>query len=136
MNVVGGIGHEMEEMRGGGDDLGGGLAEVFAEFAPERVEHEFGCGFPPAILDEALGVERDALALVVVADVLLLLLGSAGPARVARGFLLDLEPGVDVPGKESRAALRFGKMPDFVDGGDGVALFHGLDEFGGAPGPA
>ena len=136
VNVVGGIGAEMEEMRGGGDDLGGGLAQVFAEFTPERVEHEFGRGFPPGVLDEALRIEADVLPFAVGLDVLLFLRGSAGPTRVASGFLLDLEPGVHVPGKEPRATLRFGKMPDFVDRQNRVPLFHGLDEFGGARGPA
>ena len=49
VNVVGGIGDEMEEMRGGGDDLGGGFAEVLAEFTPEGVEHEFGRGFSAGV---------------------------------------------------------------------------------------
>ena len=136
MSVVGGVGAELEKMRGGGDDLGSGLAQVFAEFAPERVEHEFGRGFPAGVLNEALRIELDALALVVVADVPLLLLGSEGPTRVASGFLLDLEPGVDVPGEESRETSRFGKIPDFVYRQNRAPLFHGLDEFGGAPGPA
>ena len=136
VNVVGGIGDEMEEMRGGGDDLGGGLAQVFAEFAPERVEHEFGRGFPAGVLDEALRIEVDVLPFTVSLDVLLLLRGSAGPTRVASGFLLDLEPGVDILGEEPRPTLRFGKMPDFVNRQNRVTLFHGLDEFGGAPGPA
>ena len=135
VDVVGGVGDELEEMRGGGDDLGGGLAEVFPEFAPERVEHEFGRGFPTWVLDEAFRVEVDALALVV-ADVPLFLLGSAGPTRVAGRFLLDLEPGVDVLGIAPRATLRFGKVPDFVDRQNRVPLFHGLDELWGAPGPA
>ena len=100
VNVVGGIGDEMIETRGGGDDLGGGLAQVFAEFAPERVEHEFGRGFLAGVLDDALRVEVDALASPVVSDVLLFLLGSAGPTRVASRFLLDLEPGVDILGEE------------------------------------
>ena len=90
VNVVGGIGDEMEEMRGGGDDLGGGFAQILAEFAPEGVEHEFGRGFPARVLDEALRIEADALAFSVGLDVLQLLLGSAGPTRVASGFLLDL----------------------------------------------
>ena len=134
--MVGGIGDEMEEMREGGDDLGGGLAEVFPEFSPERVEHQLGGGFLAGVLLYALGIEVDALASVVVSDVLLFLLGSAGPTRVAGRLLLDLEPGVDVLGKEPRATLRFGKVPDFVDRQNRVPLFHGLDEFGGAPGPA
>ena len=68
VNVVGGIGDEMEEVRGGGDDLGGWLAEVLAEFSPEGVEHQFGRGFLAGVLCDALGVELDTLALVVVSD--------------------------------------------------------------------
>ena len=134
--MVGGIGDEMEEVRGGGDDLGGGFAQILAEFAQERVEHEFRRGFPTGALDEALRVEVDALVSPVGLDVLLFLLGSAGPTRVGSAFLLDLEPRVDVLGEELHAASRVGKMPDFVNGQNRVPLFHGLDEFGGAPGPA
>ena len=88
MNVVGGIGDEMEEMRGDGDDLGGGLAEVSSEFSPERVEHQLGRGFLAGVLLDALGIEVDVLASVVVSDVLLFLLGSAGPTRFFHIYLL------------------------------------------------
>ena len=88
------------------------------------------------VLLDALGIQVDSLASPVVSDVLLFLLGSEGPTRVASGFLLDLEPGADVLGKEPRATLRFGKVPDFVERQNLLPLFHGLDEFGGAPSPA
>ena len=90
VNVVGGIGDEMEEMRGGGDDLGGGFTQILAGFAPEGVEHEFGRGFPAGVFGDQRRVEADALAFSVGLDVLQFLLGSAGPTRVASGLLLDL----------------------------------------------
>ena len=135
----------MEEMRGGGDDLGGGLAEVFAEFAPERVEHEFGRGFPGrGSFDEALGIEVEV---DVEVEVEVEVAGSLGrTAVVARecgpnsgsqaDSCLILSQVLTYLAKSPVRCLRFGKMPDFVDHQNSVPLFHGLDEFGGAPGPA
>ena len=86
VKVVGGVGDEMEEMRG----VVTTCVEGLHRFAPEGVEHEFGRGFPVRVLDEALRVEDDALAVSVGLDVELFIYGSAGPTRIASGFLLDL----------------------------------------------
>ena len=51
--VVEGIGDDGKEMVSLVDSGGGGLEEIFAELAPEAVEHEFGGGFMSGIfLDE------------------------------------------------------------------------------------
>ena len=105
VNVVGGIGDEMEEMRRRGDDLGGGFAQVLAEFAPERVEHEFGRAFPARVFGDQHHVEVHVLPFAVGLDVLPFLRRGLGPTRIANRFLLDLQPRVHVLGEESRPML-------------------------------
>ena len=70
----------------------------------------------------------------VVLYVFCFLFWSGHVAGVPGRFLLDLDPGVDVVGKESRFSLFGWKVPDFVDAFDLVPLFDGFDEFWGAPG--
>ena len=65
----------------------------------------------------------------VIGHVLSFQLGCVRPSGISRGFLLDLEPSVDVIGEESRLALFFGK----VDFEESVPPFL---NFWGAPGPS
>jgi len=108
--------------------------QVFAELAPEAVEHEFGSSFPSGIFLDHGGVESDPFFLLVLVDVARFVFGGVAPGRVASRFLLDFEPSVDVIGEET--LLLFFEVPDFVDLLDDVTLLDGFAEFGDTPGPA
>ena len=58
--VVEGIGDDGKEMVILVDSGGGGLEEIFAELAPEAVEHEFGDGFTSGIFLDETEIEVDA----------------------------------------------------------------------------
>ena len=110
--------------------------QIFPEFSPEAVEHEFGSGFTSWIFNNERWIEVDVFFLFVTSDVIRFGFGGVDAAGVPCRFLLDFEPGVDVLRKESCFSLVQWQMPDFVDLDDSVSHFDGFDEFGGAPGPA
>ena len=134
--VVEGIGDDSKEMVSLVDSGGGGFEEIFAELAPESVEHEFGGGFASGIFLDETGIEVDAFLLLVSGDVLGFVLRRDSPSRVASGFLLDLEPRVDVILEQSPLMLLGREVMDFVDFDERVSHGNGFQEFGGAPGPS
>ena len=109
--------------------------QIFPEFSPEAVQHEFGSGFTSGIFCNESWIEVDVFSLLVTSDVILFLFSSGHVAGVPCRFLLDFEPSVDVFGKEPCFSLVRWEMPDFVDLDDSVSHFDGFDEFWGAPGP-
>ena len=131
--VVEGIRYQGEEMMGRVDSFGGGFVEILPELAPEAVEHEFGGGLASRVLDDEIWIEVNVFPLLVLPYVLSFVCGSGGPSRVASGLLLDLEPGVDVFGKESNLASFWRKVVNFVNLDEGVPEFDGFLEFGGTP---
>ena len=135
-DVEGGVGDEAEQMGGVLDGDGGGFVDPLAEFTPETVEHQFGCGLATWIFGNAGNVQSDTLPFLVTKNVVSFLLEGLTPTGPPRGFLFQLEPGVDVIGEKTRLALLGGKMPDFVDLDESVPLFDGFDQLGRAPGSA
>ena len=115
------------------DSFGDGFVEILPELAPEAVEHEFGSGLASRALDNEVGVEVDTFSLHVLVDILGFVCRGVGPGGVAGGLLLDLEPGVDVFGKESYLASFWREVVDLVDFDEGVPKFDGFLDFGGAP---
>ena len=109
--------------------------QIFPEFSPEAVEHEFGSGFTSWIFNNVSWIEVDVFFLFVTSDVIRFGFGGVDAAGVPCRFLLDFEPGVDVLRKESCFSLVRWEMPDFVDLDYSVSHFDGFDELGGAPGP-
>ena len=134
--VVEGIGYDGKEMVSVVNSGGGGFEEIFTELAPEAVEHEFGGGFTSGIFLDETGIEVDAFLLLVSGDVLGFVLRRGRPGRVASGFLLDLEPRLDLILEQSPLALLGREVMDFVDLDEPVSHGNGFDEFGGAPGPS
>ena len=129
------VGDEPEQMGRALDGDGGGFVNALAKLAPETVEHELGGGLATGIFGDAANVQSDTLPFLVAENILSFLLEGLTPTGPPRGFLFDLEPGVDVTGEKTCLALFRGKMPDFVDLDQRVPLFDGFDEFGRAPGP-
>ena len=125
--IEGSIRDEIEQMGGVLDSDGGGFVDPFPEFAPETVQHELGRGFATGIFGNAGNVQSDPFPFLVTKNVVSLLLEGLTPTGPPRGFLFQLEPGVDVIGKKTRLALLRGKMPDFVDLDQRVPLFDGFD---------
>ena len=78
-------------------------------------------------------LQIDPLVRSEVVDVGLALFLGVAPLWPPTGLGLDFEPGVDVVLEQT--CLLLGKVPDLVDGENGVPLFHGFVEFGGAPSP-
>ena len=76
--------------------------QIFSEFSPETVQHEFGGGFTSGVFGDAGWIEADVFLLFVVSDVFCFLFRRGHVAGVTCRFLLDLEPGVYVLRKESR----------------------------------
>ena len=134
--VVEGIGDDSKEMMSLVNSSGGGFEEIFAELPPEAVEHEFGGSFTSGIFLDETGIEVDAFFFLVSSDVLGFVLRRDGPSRVASGFLLDLEPRVDVILEQSPLALLWREVMDFVDFDERVSHGNSFLEFGGAPGPS
>ena len=134
--VVEGIGDDGKEMVSLVNRGGGGFEEIFAELAPEAVEHEFGGGFTSGIFLDETGIEFDTFFLLVSGDVLGFVLRRDGPSRVASGFLLDLEPRVDVILEQSPFTLLWREVMHFVDFDERVSHGDGFQEFGDAPGPS
>ena len=130
------VGDQAEQMGGVLDSDGGGFVDPLPKLAPETVQHELGRGLATGIFGNAGNVQSDPLPFLVTKNVLSFLLEGLTPAGPPRGFLFQLQPGVDVRGEKTRLALLRGKMPDFVDLNQGVPLFHSFDQFGRAPGPA
>jgi len=60
------VGDIIEEIRCIVDYLGRRFVKIFAEFSPEAVEHEFGCGFASWIFGNESWIEVDALVSGVV----------------------------------------------------------------------
>jgi len=63
--VVQWVGDVSEEISCIVDYLGGGFVKIFAEFSPEAVEHEFGCGFASWIFRNESWMEVDVFFLFV-----------------------------------------------------------------------
>ena len=116
------------------DSFGGGFVEILAKFTPEAVEHEFGGGLASRVLDDEIWIEVDVFPLLVLPYVLSFVCGSGGPSGVASGLLFDLEPGVDVFGKESDLTSFWREVVDFVDLDESVPEFDGFLDLGGTPG--
>ena len=131
--VVEGIQYQSKEMMGRVDSFGGGFVEILSELAPEAVEHEFSGGLASRVLDDEIWIEVNVFPLLVLPYVLSFVCRSGGPSRVASRLLLDLEPSVDVFGKESNLASFWRKVVDFVNLHEGVPKFDGFLEFGGTP---
>ena len=108
--------------------------QVFAKLAPEAVKHEFGRGFTSGIFLDHVWIEGNTFFLSVLAHVACFVFGGVAPGRVASGFLLDFEPGVDIISEESY--LSFFEAPHFVDLEESVTHLNGFAEFWGAPGPS
>ena len=134
--VVEGIGDDSKKMVSLVNGGGGGFEEIFAELAPEAVEHEFGGSFPSGIFLDETGIEIDAFLFLVSGDVLGFVLSRDGPSRIASRFLLDLEPRVDVILEQSPLTLLGRQVMHFVDFDERVSHGNGFQEFGGAPGPS
>ena len=113
--VVEGVRYQCEEMVCRVNSFGGGLVEVFAELAPEAVQHEFGSGFPSWILLDETGVEVDTFFLFVEPDELFFFCGCDSPSGVPYGLLFDLQPGVDVFGEETYFASFRREVVNFMD---------------------
>ena len=111
------------------------FVDTLAKFAPEAVQHQLGGNLASGIFGNAGDVQSDALPFLVAKNIVSFLLEGLTPAGPPRGFLFQLQPGVDVIGEKTRLALLGGKMPDFVDLDEGVPLFDGFDQLGRAPGP-
>ena len=122
------IGDEPEQMGRGLDSDGGGFVDMLDKLAPETVQHQFGSGLATRIFGNAGDVQSDALSFLVAENVLSFLLEGLTPTGPPRGFLFQLQPGVDVISEKSCVALLGGKMPDFVDLNESVPLFDGLDQ--------
>ena len=133
MFVIEGVRYQGKEMMRRVDSFGGGFVEILAKFAPEAVEHEFGCGLASGVLDNEVGVEVNVFPLLVLIDIAGFVCRSGGPGGVASGLLLDLEPGVDVFGKESDLTSFWQEVVDFVDLDESVPEFDGFLDFGGTP---
>ena len=97
------------------DDFSGGFVEVFTKLAPEAVQHKFGRGLAPGVLDDEVRIEVDTFFLLVLPDVLSFVCGGDSPGRVASRLLFNFQPGVDVFGKESYFTLIGWEVVDFVD---------------------
>ena len=115
------------------DSFGGGFVEILAKFTPEAVEHEFGSGLASGVLDDEVGVEVNVFPLLVLMDIAGFVCRSGGPGGVASGLLFDLEPSVDVFGKESNLASFWREVVDFVNLDESVPEFDGFLDFGGTP---
>ena len=131
--VVEGIRYQGKEMMCRVDSFSGRFVEILPEFAPEAVEHEFGSGLASRVLDDEIWIEVNVFPLLVLPYVLSFVCGSGDPSGVASGLLLDLEPGVDVFGKESNFASFWREVVDFVNLDEGVPEFDDFLEFGGTP---
>ena len=79
-DIEGGIGDEAEQMGGVLDGDGGGFVDPLAEFTPEAVEHQFGCGLATWIFGNAGNVQSDTLPFLVTNNVLSFLLEGLTPA--------------------------------------------------------
>ena len=132
----GGDGVAEDVVQGGGvaNEGGFGFARVFPKLAPKGVEHQFGTRLPSGVFDDESGIEGDPFVGEIIGHIAVLCFGGVGPGRIAARFGFDLEPRVHVVGKEPLLLLVGWKVPDFVNGLNGVALGHGFIQFGGAPG--
>ena len=133
MYVIEWVRHQGKEMMRCVDSFGGGFVEIFAKFAPEAVEHEFGRGLASGVLDDEVRVEVDVFPLPVLMDIVGFVCRSGGPGGVASGLLFDFEPGIDVFGKESDLTSFWREVVDFVNLDESVSEFNGFLDFGGAP---
>ena len=131
--VIEGIRYQGKEMMCRVDSFGDGFVEILPELAPEAVEHEFGSGLASRFLDNEVGVEVDAFSLLVLIDILSFVCRGGGPGGVAGGLLFDLEPGVNVFGKESYLTSFWREVVDFVDFDEVGPEFDGFLDLGGAP---
>lgn len=86
--VVEWVRDESEEMSCSVDFFGSGFVKIFAEFSPEPVEHEFGCGFMSWIFGNESWVEVDVFFLVVLHNVPCFGFRCGGPVRVTCRFLM------------------------------------------------
>ena len=83
-DVEGSIGDETEQMGGVLDGDGGGFVGPLPEFAPEAVEHQFGCGLATRTFGNAGNVQSDTLPFLVTKNVLSFLLEGLTPAGPPR----------------------------------------------------
>ena len=113
--------------------FGGGFVEILPELTPEAVQHEFGGGLSPWVLDNKVWIEVDSFLLLVLIDILSFICRGNSPSGVASRLLLDFELGVDIFGKESYLVLFWWEVVDFVDLDEGVPVFHGFLDFRGTP---
>ena len=133
MYVIEGVRYQGKEMMRRVDSFGGGFVEILPELAPEAVEHEFGSGLASGVLDDEVGVEVNVFPLLVLIDILGFVCQSGGPGGVAGRLLFDLEPGVDVFGKESDLTSFWWEVVDFVNLDESVPEFDGFLDFEGTP---
>ena len=131
--IEGSIRDEMEQISGVLNGNGGGFVDPLPEFAPETVQHELGRGLATGVFGYTGNIQSDAFPFLVTKNVVAFLLKGLTPTGPSRGFLFDLEPGVDVISKKTYLALLRGKMPDFMDLDQRVPLFDSFDQFGRAP---
>ena len=82
--IEGGIGDEIEQMGGVLNGDGGGFVGPLPEFAPEAVQHQFGCGLATWIFGNAGNVQSDTLPFLVTKNVLSFLLEGLTPAGPPR----------------------------------------------------
>ena len=100
-----------------------GFVETLSKLAPHGIEHHFSEGTQPRILFDVGVVQLNAFMLEVLSKVLLTFgFVFTDPGWPPTGFLLDLQPGVDVVFEESFTGLV--KMPDLIDVQDFVPQVH------------
>ena len=124
---------EPSEGRRVNDLLDLGLVGTLSEFSPHGVQNHLGQRTKPRVVFDLVVLQIDPLVHSEVVDVGLALFLNVAPLWPPTGFGLDFEPGVDVVLEQT--CLLLGKVPDLVDGENGVPPFHGFFEFGGAPSP-
>lgn len=74
--------------------------------------------------------------LLVPSDIVCFLLGGVAVFRPSGTFLLQLEPSINILGKETCSAIFWSKVEYLVDIDDLVTLFHHFLDLRRAPGPA
>lgn len=104
-DVIERIGDQGKELVHCVHGFGGGPEEILAKLTSKTIQHELGGRFASWVLVDEVWIEGDAFSLFVLTNVLVLGLRGDGPSGVARGLLLDLEPSIEVLGKESLFAL-------------------------------
>lgn len=98
------------------------------------VQKHLGNSFPAWVFFHIL--ELDPLVLLVPSDIVCFLLGGVAVFRPSGTFLLQLEPSINILGKETCSAVFWSKVEYLVDIDDLVTLFHHFLDLRRAPGPA